>query len=87
MQIHILPMGLHQLVGGSTGLGYRLLHFHLRDIIFDCPKKPSFYLGLVLPCNDVFTSDGAPLVICEFALLLITGLMVTTVKENHTGIH
>ena len=54
-------MRLRQLAEGSTGPRYSLLHFNWEENIFNYPKQPSFYLGYVLPSNDVFTSDGAPL--------------------------
>ena len=54
-------MRLHQLASASTGPGYGLLCFPWKENIFNWPKQPSFYPGKVLPSNDVFTSDGAPL--------------------------
>ena len=38
-------MGLHQIVGGSTGPGFSLLHFQMKENIFNKPKQQSFYLG------------------------------------------
>ena len=55
-------MRVYQLAGGSTGPEYRLLRFNWKENIFIKPKQPSFYLGYVLPSNNVLTSDGAPLV-------------------------
>ena len=43
-------VGLHQLSVGNTGPGYSLLQFGLQEI---------FYLGQVLPSNDVLTFDWA----------------------------
>ena len=41
-------VGLHQLSVGNTGPGYSLLQFGLQE---------NFYLGQVLPSNDVLTFD------------------------------
>ena len=51
-------MGLHQFVGGSSGSGYRLLHFHGEEQIFNQLKPPICHLGEVLLSNVVLLSDG-----------------------------
>ena len=49
-------MRLHQFVGSSTGPGLSLLLFLLERKHFQLAQD--FFLGQVLPSNNVLTSDG-----------------------------